>query len=412
MHAQSLGMHAQSLGMHAQGLGMHAQSLGMHAQSLGMHAQSVGMRAQSLGMHAQGLGMRAQGLGMHAQSLGIRAQSLGARAHGTAFAAECDMAGEKPPFRVAIVDDDVAIRRLVKLYLRRSGYEISEYSTAEEAREALAQVPWELAILDRRLPDLDGAALCHALKSNPDLKLRYIIMLTGEDEQDDKVTGLDLGADDYITKPFQPAELMARIRAAKRIVDLQNELLETNRRLELLSITDGLTKLFNHRHFQDELARAFEESQRYQRPLSLAVVDLDFFKKVNDTYGHAVGDEVLKSISHIFQESIRSTDLAARYGGEEFAVMMPETDLGEAIIFAEKIRALVEEKPIRSQGGDIHATVSIGVSSVPQSRIHSAKELIVAADKALYRAKKNGRNQVQAEKRRDPSRKTIEPVPA
>jgi two-component system, cell cycle response regulator len=255
---------------------------------------------------------------------------------------------------------------------------------------------------------MDGVTLCHDLKSNPEFKARYIILLTGEAEQADKVLGLDLGADDYITKPFQPPELLARIRAAKRIVDLQKELMESNKRLELLSITDGLTKLYNHRHFQDELARAFEESERYGRPLSLAIVDLDFFKKVNDTYGHAVGDEVLKAVSHIFQESIRSTDLAARYGGEEFAVMMPETDLAEAMVFAEKIRGLVENLPVVTPAATIPVTVSIGVGSVPHSRIHTAKELVVAADKALYRAKRNGRNQVQAEKRADPARRTFE----
>src|SRR5258708_2784570 len=318
----------------------------------------------------------------------------------------------KDPFRVAVVDDDHAIRRLVKLYLTRSGYQALEFACGEEARRELHRVPWDLAILDRRLPDMDGVLLCHELKSNPELQSRYVILLTGEDEQKDKVMGLDLGADDYITKPFQPPELLARIRAAKRIVDLQKELMETNKRLELLSITDGLTNLYNHRHFQDELARAYEESRRYQRPLSLAIVDLDFFKKVNDTYGHAVGDEVLKSLSRIFQESIRGADLAARYGGEEFAVMMPETELPEAIVFAEKIRPLVEVKAGTTPAGAISATVSIGVATAPHSHVHSAKELIVAADKALYRAKRNGRNQVQAEKRQDPVRKTLTAIVA
>src|SRR5205823_13333933 len=208
---------------------------------------------------------------------------------------------------------------------------------------------------------MDGVVLCHQLKANPDLRSRYIIMLTGEDEAEDKILGFDLGADDYITKPFQPAELLARIRAAKRIIDLQKELVESNRRLELLSITDGLTKLHNHRHFQDELARAFEESQRYNRPLSLAIVDLDFFKKVNDTYGHAVGDEVLKAVSRIFQESIRSTDLAARYGGEEFTVMMPEAEIDDALAFAEKIRPMGESSPIATRAGPLQRTVSLGV---------------------------------------------------
>jgi len=309
-------------------------------------------------------------------------------------------------FTVAVVDDDAAIRRLVRLFLKRERYETFECTTGDEAKQMLPSLPWDLAILDRRLPDADGAVLCHELKANPAFRTRYIIMLTGEDEQEDKVEGLELGADDYITKPFQYPELLARIRAGKRIVDLQKELLETNKRLELLSITDGLTKLYNHRYLQDELARAFDESQRYQRPLSFCLLDIDFFKKVNDTHGHAVGDEVLKTVSRLFRDSIRSTDLAARYGGEEFAAMMPETELNDAITFAEKIRTLIEQTPIETQAGPVQATISIGVSSVPHSRIHSAKELIVAADKALYRAKRNGRNQVQAEKRRDINRTT------
>ena len=309
-------------------------------------------------------------------------------------------------FTIAIVDDDAVIRRLVRLFLRRAGYGVVECTDGAEARETLRREPWDLAILDRRLPDLDGVVLAQELKANPSFRTRYVIMLTGEDEQEDKVEGLELGADDYITKPFQYPELLARIRAGKRIVDLQKELLETNKRLELLSITDGLTKLHNHRHFQDELQRAFEESQRYQRPLSLAMIDIDFFKKINDTYGHAAGDDVLKQVSALYGTSVRSTDLVARYGGEEFAVMMPETTLQDAIAFAEKIRTLIEATPLQTQAGPIQCTVSLGVSSVPHSRIHTAKELIVAADRALYRAKRGGRNQVQAEKRRDPNRPT------
>jgi len=292
------------------------------------------------------------------------------------------------------VDDDAAIRRLVRLLLQRSGYETLEYETCESARQELTKREWDLAILDRRLPDMDGLQLCQELKANPEFKSRYVIMLTGEADQEDKVQGLDLGADDYITKPFQFQELLARIRAAKRIVDLQKELMETNKRLERLSITDGLTQLFNHRYFQDEFARAFEESARYERPLSLAMADIDFFKKVNDSYGHAVGDDVLRGIARCFQESSRSTDLVARYGGEEFAVMMPETDADAAFRFAEKLRSRIEAQPIETQGGPLRVTVSVGVATVPHPSIHAAKELIVAADNALYRAKEAGRNQV------------------
>ena len=305
------------------------------------------------------------------------------------------------PFTISIVDDDAAIRRLLRLILTRAGYQTRECTTGTEARELLWTEPWDIAVLDRKLPDMDGLVLCHEIKSDPKMRSRYIIMLTGEDDQEDKVEGLELGADDYITKPFQPAELLARVRAAKRIVDLQKELLETNKRLELLSITDGLTKLHNHRYFQDEMNRAFEESQRYERPLSLAMIDIDFFKKINDTYGHAAGDDVLRAVAQLYRDSVRATDLVARYGGEEFAVMMPETTLDDAAIFAEKIRALIESTPLQTQAGALNARVSIGVASVPHAKIHTPKELIVAADKALYRAKKGGRNQVQSEKRRD-----------
>jgi two-component system cell cycle response regulator len=313
------------------------------------------------------------------------------------------------PFRVVVVDDDNAIRRLVRLYLARAGYDVVEFTNGNDATANLDKMVWDLAILDRRLPDMDGIVLCQQLKSDPEMRNRYIIMLTGEDDPEDKILGLDRGADDYITKPFQTAELLARIRAAKRIIDLQKELLESNRRLELLSITDGLTKLHNHRHFQDELSRAFEESARYHRPLSLVIADLDFFKRINDTYGHAIGDEVLKSVSAMLQQSIRATDLAARYGGEEFALMLPETQLDDAIGFAEKLRSLIEAHPIDTHSGPIPVTVSLGVATVPHTRIHSAKELIVAADKALYRAKKNGRNQVQAERRREGLERVTKP---
>jgi diguanylate cyclase (GGDEF)-like protein len=310
------------------------------------------------------------------------------------------MTEPKPGQTIAIVDDDRAIRNLVKMFLKREGYRVIEYATGEEARARLHKTQWDLAILDRRLPDLDGVELANELKNDPTLRTRYVIMLTGEADQRDKIEGLDQGADDYITKPFHGGELMARIRAGLRIVSLQNDLIAANRRLERLSITDGLTELYNHRHFQDELARHFSESVRYGRPLSLALIDLDFFKKINDTYGHAVGDVVLKTVAHLFTDSIRKTDLAARYGGEEFAVIMPETEMQDALSFAEKIRALVENTTVETDQGTVRATVSIGVASIPHPDINTPKELIEDADDCLYRAKEGGRNQVMAERRK------------
>jgi two-component system, cell cycle response regulator len=301
---------------------------------------------------------------------------------------------------IAIVDDDNSIRNLVRFLAKRAGYKLLECTTGSEAREKLPGADWDLAILDRRLPDMDGVVLADELKRDPELRNRFVIMLTGEADQDDKIEGLDQGADDYITKPFHHPELMARIRAGLRIAALQNDLIQANRRLEQLSITDGLTGLYNHRHFQDELARHFSEMARYERPVSLALIDLDFFKKVNDTYGHAVGDEVLKTVARLFSTSVRSTDLVARYGGEEFAVIMPETELNDALVVAEQIRALVEETPIETDQGELRATVSIGVSSAPHPDITTPKELIEDADSSLYGAKEGGRNQVKAERRK------------
>ena len=310
------------------------------------------------------------------------------------------------PFTVAIIDDDSSIRRLVKHMMRRSGYQVLEATTAQEALTRLKESPWDLAILDRRLPDEDGVSVCAKLKSDPDFRARYVIILTAETQQQDKIEGLELGADDYVTKPFQPAELMARIRAGKRIIDLQKELIASNKRLELLAITDGLTQLYNHRYFQDEFGRKFEEATRYERPLSLALLDIDFFKKINDTYGHAAGDQVLRTVAKIFSTSIRAADFAARYGGEEFAIMMPETSLEDAIQFAEKIRTAVESQTTQTDAGEVPTTLSIGVSSMPHTRIRSPREMIELADRALYRAKRSGRNQVQAERRHDVHRKT------
>jgi two-component system, cell cycle response regulator len=319
---------------------------------------------------------------------------------------------ESQHFTVAVVDDDASIRRLVGALLAREGYQVIEASTAAEARSKLLEFPWDLVILDRRLPDEDGVALARQIKANPALRGRYVIMLTGDTEAAEKIHGFDLGADDYVTKPFNPLELLARLRAARRIVDLQKELIVSNRRLELLSITDGLTQLYNHRHFQEEFSRLFDEASRYQRPLSLALLDIDFFKKVNDTYGHAAGDVVLKEVASLFLSSIRASDLAARYGGEEFAVLMPETTLEAAEAFAETIRRSIEVQPIETEEAQIPITLSIGVSSYPHTHFRHQREMIEAADRALYRAKRGGRNRVRIERRADFRRRTDPVFPA
>lgn len=219
-------------------------------------------------------------------------------------------------------------------------------------------------------------------------------MLTGESTKEAKLAGFGCGADDYVTKPFQLEELVARVRAGWRIVELQKALLASNRQLEELTRTDPLTGLRNRRSFDQELVNRFAHALRYGRPLAMAMIDIDHFKRVNDECGHQTGDEVLRQVGSVLRRCTRQTDLAARYGGEEFAVILPETTLFDALQFAEKIRASVAVAAITPR-----VTVSIGLAAMPHTSFAHAQEFLAAADEALYRAKENGRNRVEFERR-------------
>ncbi|HKO56360.1 MAG TPA: diguanylate cyclase [Thermoanaerobaculia bacterium] len=295
------------------------------------------------------------------------------------------------PHTVAIVEDDRNVLRMLALHLGRAGYEVRSAGSVEEGRKMLRGGGWQMAMLDRKLPDGDGLELaCEARRTFPH---NYILMLTGEDSEEAKLEGFDCGADDYVTKPFQVQELLARIRAGLRIVELQEKLLE-------LTVTDPLTGLRNRRAFEKELSVQFERSRRYGRPLSLIIVDVDHFKSINDTWGHGAGDVVLADVAHCVARQTRSSDLVARIGGEEFAVLLPETPLLEALQVAEKIRVAVASVPLRTGSVEIPVTISAGVANVPHSEIADAAQLVHAADQALYRAKERGRNRIEMEKRR------------
>ena len=292
---------------------------------------------------------------------------------------------------IVSIEDDPNISVMLARHLERQGWSVRSAGSLDGAREVFRMTAWDLAILDRRLPDGDGIELCAELRAKA--PQGYILMLTGESSEQDKLEGFQRGADDYVTKPFQLDELMARIRAGLRIVELQKALIASNRRLEDLSLTDGLTNLRNRRAFDEEMATRFEEVRRYQRPLSVAVIDVDHFKSVNDAHGHDTGDGVLRTLAEVIERETRAMDFVARYGGEEFAVILPETQLADAILVADKLRGAV------ASAGLHNTTISIGVAGVPHSGLTSAAELVRAADLALYRAKKNGRNRVEAERR-------------
>jgi len=296
---------------------------------------------------------------------------------------------------IILVEDDENISHLLRRQLQRAGYSTKHASTIREARQLFRDNAWDIAILDRGLPDGDGLDLCGELRaSSPH---GYILMVTGATSDDAKLEGFEQGADDYVTKPFQVDELLARVRAGVRIVGLQKALLDTNRKLEELSLTDSLTRVANRRAFDVRLEDAFEHARRYDRPLSLVLVDIDHFKVINDTHGHDAGDRVLRRVADVLGEGSRHSDFVARIGGEEFAVLLPETPLFEAMQFGEKLRCNIAIAPMTT--GPV--TISVGVANMPHSRVASSSELFRAADQALYRAKARGRNRVEMERRRD-----------
>jgi len=309
------------------------------------------------------------------------------------------------PLRILVVEDDPNVLAILRACLERNGYEVATAGTLAAARRHLSGGGCGLVILDRRLPDGDGASLCPAIRAAQPHS--YILMLTGEATAEAKIEGFESGVDDYVTKPFEIDELLARIRAGMRIVELQKELLASSRRYEALSLTDSLTSLHNRRSFDEEFASRFETARRYARPLSLVIIDLDYFKSINDQFGHAAGDGVLRGVAQILDHGSRRGDFVARIGGEEFAVLLPETSLFEALHFSEKIRATIAGATICTDGYTHRITVSIGVANVPHSAVATLKDLFNAADQALYRAKARGRNRAECERRNVPVREAL-----
>jgi diguanylate cyclase (GGDEF)-like protein len=304
------------------------------------------------------------------------------------------------PFRIVLIEDDPAIVRLLATILEPNGMEVIPCSTGTEGLAVIDREEWELCLLDRGLPDFDGVEICRHIKANARFDARQVIMLSGYSSLDARVDALNLGADDYITKPFHPTELLARVNASRRVVEMQQQLVDMAQQLEELSARDDLTGIFNRRHFGAALDQFFDHSSRYHRPLSVAIIDVDRFKDINDSFGHQVGDAVLTEVARRFSGSVRSSDYLARYGGEEFVVLLPETQLEDAVTFGEKLREAVASAPVSiAEDRALPVTVSVGTASLPHTRFNSPFELIAAADQALYRAKRNGRNRVEAERR-------------
>jgi diguanylate cyclase (GGDEF)-like protein len=301
--------------------------------------------------------------------------------------------------KLLLIDDSEAQSSRIKASLEKLGYAVEcAKSGIEGLRLARASRP-DLMLLDVVMEDIDGFAVCRWLKMNAETRDIPIIMLTVRTALADRVEGLNIGADDYLAKPFQDEELEARIFAALRVKAAHSELRERNQQLESmlhhvesLAVTDPLTGLFNRRRFADVLKREFAVTRRYKNTLSCLLIDIDHFKRINDQFGHDAGDQVLKEIGARIASTLREVDVAARYGGEEFAILLPHTGKNEAMIVAERILCLVRDKSFEFGTERVTITASIGVGGNIDVPTAHAEDLVKVADLALYEAKRGGRD--------------------
>ncbi len=298
---------------------------------------------------------------------------------------------------ILIIDDDSNIRAEVRRCLSGSNIFTSFYEAVDgvEGFKSLLNKDVDLILCDVVMPGIDGFKFLSMKRARPEFNDIPVIMLTGEEDVRLKVKSLEQGASDYITKPFDAGELIARVKVHWKIKNLQEELRETNKRLEELSNTDDLTKMYNRRYFMELLELEFQRAHRYQSKLSFVMIDIDHFKEFNDNFGHLQGDRILFEVAQILKENLRVHDIMGRYGGEEFGLMMPETDLDGAMIVAERYRRRVEEFVLFENDHQLKITISLGIARYPHAQIKTVDDLIRLADNALYDAKKHGRNRVE-----------------
>jgi len=289
---------------------------------------------------------------------------------------------------ILVIEDHPDQRDLLSIVLKREGYRVITAANGIEALEKLRGEQVHIALSDIMMPKMDGFELIKTIRTDPDLKNLYLILITARIQEGDRVRGLDLGADDYITKPFSFSELLARIRVGSRVIQYQQH-------LEYQTQTDSLTGLYNRRAFEKKMTDEFERANRYGHPLSLLILDIDNFKIINDTYGHHGGDAALVKISETLRTTTRQSDFPSRFGGEEFVLLLPETDHESALLAGEKILGEIRSSVFSANNGYFSLTVSIGISSTSIHTYSDANQMIEDADRALYTAKHKGKDRVE-----------------
>jgi diguanylate cyclase (GGDEF)-like protein len=294
---------------------------------------------------------------------------------------------------ILIADDDAVSRRLLEKTLQQAGYEVTAVKDGRQAIEKLCDPAGpRLALLDWMMPLFDGPAVCSEVRKRRGQTHVHIVLLTSRNSKEDIVAGLESGADDYLVKPFHPAELMARLRVGVRILQLEDNLLQAREDMRYKATHDSLTTLLNRGLILEMLPQELNRTRRERSGIAVMLGDLDHFKKVNDTLGHLVGDEVLREVGRRLVEAVRPCDVVARYGGEEFLVVITQCNDMNVLARAEQIRTAIGERPISTSRGPVSITISIGISVGHGEDTMTMEGILREADNALYAAKAAGRN--------------------
>ncbi len=300
--------------------------------------------------------------------------------------------------KVLLVDDDELVRAQLQAAISAAGFKVEAVADGAAALAAMEKEFAPVVITDRNMPGMDGLALCRAIRERRFPGYVYMLLLTAHDREEDILAGLEAGADDYLSKRASSAQLLARLRTAQRILGLERSLKDALAEKRQLAMTDALTGAHNRRYFMRRLNGEIQRAQRVGGELSILALDIDHFKSINDRYGHAAGDAVLREFVRRIDENLpRRTDWCARIGGEEFTVVLEGTDLTGAAKVAERLRAATADTPMPSDTGLIPTTVSIGVATLkmsPGKGQASVESLLGMADDCLYASKENGRNRV------------------
>jgi len=294
--------------------------------------------------------------------------------------------------QILIADDDPVTGRMLEKNLNKWGYKTLLANNGHEAWQALQKPGLRLALLDWMMPKITGLELCQRIRKISKPNYTYIILLTAKDERQDIIKGLEAGADDYMTKPVNFLELHARLQTGRRIIGLEDHLLKTQKRLYVLSTRDNLTSLWNRATILRFLDEELEQGVRQKTPIGAIMLDVDLFKKINDTHGHLAGDGVLRGIATCLTENIRLYDKIGRYGGDEILIILPNCSLKNVAKIAERLRSACAKNKISIFGKRLSATLSLGCVSSETMDRPSVDRMIFACDRALYQAKQEGRN--------------------